>query len=83
MWTIAAGYNSATTSAALGTVLSFSYRSMVFSFVPIVDQEQQFTGGYQVNQSAGTATSPTTTNSWKVNPSIGVSLRIPLGGGAQ
>jgi hypothetical protein len=81
MWTIAAGYNSATTSAAFGTGLSFSYRSMIFSFVPIVDQEQHLTGGFQVNQSAGTATMPTTTYSWKVNPSIGISLRVPLGGG--
>ncbi len=83
MWTIVAGYNTATTSAALGTGLSFSYRSMVFSLVPIVDQEQHLTGGYQVNQSAGTATTPTTTNSWKVNPSIGISLRVPLSGGSQ
>jgi hypothetical protein len=83
MWTIAAGYNSATASAAFGTGLSFSYRSMVFSLVPIVDQEQHLTGGYQVNQSAGTATTPTTTNSWKVNPSLGISLRVPLGGSTQ
>ena len=83
MWTIAVGYNSATTSAAFGTGLSFSYRSMVFSFVPIVDQEQHLTGGYQVNQSAGTGTTPTTTYSWKVNPSIGISLRVPLGGGSN
>jgi hypothetical protein len=83
MWTITVGYNSATTSAAFGTGLSFSYRSMVFSFVPIVDQEQHLTGGFMVNQSAGTATTPTTTSSWKVNPAIGISLRIPLGGGTQ
>jgi hypothetical protein len=83
MWTIAAGYNTATTSAALGTGLSYSYRSMVFSFVPIVDQEQHLTGGFQVGQSAGTAAMPTTTSSWRVNPSIGISLRIPLGGGSQ
>jgi len=83
MGTIVAGYNSATTSAAFGAGLSFSYRSMVFNIVPVVDQEQHLTGGYQANQSAGTATTPTTAYAWKVNPAIGISLRIPLGGSTE
>lgn len=83
MWTVAAGYNSATTSAAFGTGLSFAYRSMVFSIVTLADRDQHLTGGYQVNQPAGTATAPTTENSWRVNPSFGISLRVPLGGGSQ
>lgn len=83
MGTIVAGYNSATTSAAFGAGLSFSYRSMVFNIVPVVDQEQHLTGGFQANQSAGTATTPTTAYAWKVNPAIGISLRIPLGGSSQ
>jgi len=82
-FTIAPGYNSATTSATIGGGISFSYRSMVFSFLPLADRDTQLTGGFQVNQSAGTATSPTTANYWRFNGSVGISLRIPLGGGGS
>jgi hypothetical protein len=56
---------------------------MVFSFLPLADRDTQLTGGFQVNQSAGTATSPTTANYWRFNGSVGISLRIPLGGGGS
>ncbi len=83
MWTFAVGYNSATTDATFGTGLSFAYRSIVFSLLPLADRDQHLTGGYQLSQPAGTATAPTTAYSWRVNPSFGISLRVPLGGGTQ
>jgi len=83
MFTIAPGYNSATTTATIGAGVSFAYKSLVFSVLPLADRDVKLTGGYQVNQSAGTATSPTTSNVWRVNPSFGISLRVPLGGGSN
>jgi hypothetical protein len=79
MLTIAPGYNATTTAAAFGIGPSFAYRSLVFSPLAVIDRDVKLTGGYQVNQSAGTATAPTTTNVWRVSPSFGISLRIPLG----
>lgn len=83
MATIAAGYNTATTSAAFGFGPSIAWRSIVFSPLIAVSRDQQLTGGYVLGQSAGTATTPMTTNVWTFNPSIGVSLRVPLGGGSK
>lgn len=83
MLTIAPGYNATTTTAAFGIGPSFAYRSLVFSPLAVIDRDVELTGGYQVNQSAGTATAPTTTNVWRVSPSFGISLRIPLGSSSQ
>jgi hypothetical protein len=83
MFTIAPGYNPATTTAAFGIGPSFAYRSLVFSPLAVIDRDVKLTGGYQVNQSAGIATAPTTTNVWRVSPSFGISLRVPLGGSAK
>lgn len=83
MFTIAPGYNPATTTAAFGIGPSFAYRSLVFSPLAVIDRDVKLTGGYQVGQSAGTATAPTTTNVWRVSPSFGISLRVPLGGGSK
>lgn len=83
MFTIAAGYNPSTTTAAFGIGPSFAYRSLVFSPLAVIDRDVKLTGGYQVDQSAGTASAPTTTNVWRVSPSFGISLRVPLGGGSK
>ena len=83
MFTIAPGYNPSTTTAAFGIGPSFAYRSLVFSPLAVIDRDLRLTGGYQVGQSAGTATAPTTTNVWRVSPSFGISLRVPLGGGSK
>jgi hypothetical protein len=83
MFTIAPGYNPATTTAAFGIGPSFAYRSLVFSPLAVIDRDVKLTGGYQVGESAGTATAPTTTNVWRVSPSFGISLRVPLGGGSK
>jgi len=83
MFTIAPGYNSATTTAAFGVGPSFAYRSLVFSPLAVIDRDVKLTGGYQVNHSAGTATAPTTANFWRVSPSFGISLRVPLGGSSK
>jgi len=83
MWSVAAGYNTANTSAAFGFGLSVAWRSIVISPLAVVSRDQQLAGGYILGQSAGSATTPMTTNAWKFNPSIGVSLRIPLGGGSK
>jgi hypothetical protein len=78
MFTIAPGYNASTTTAAFGIGPSFAYRSLVFSPLAVIDRDVKLTGGYKVNQPAGTASAPTTTNAWRVSPSFGISLRIPL-----
>lgn len=83
MFTLAPGYNASTTTAAFGIGPSFAYRSLVFSPLAVIDRDVKLTGGYQVNQPAGTASAPTTTNIWRVSPSFGISLRVPLGGGSQ
>lgn len=83
MFTIAPGYNPSTTTAAFGVGPSFAYRSLVFSPLVVIDRDVKLTGGYQVNQPVGTASAPTTTNVWRVSPSFGISLRVPLGGGSQ
>jgi hypothetical protein len=83
MFTIAPGYNTATTTAAFGIGPSFAYRSLVFSPLAIIDRDVKLTGGYHVNQSAGTATAPTTANVWRVSPAFGISLRVPLGGSSH
>lgn len=83
MFTIAAGYNPATTTAAFGIGPSFAYRSLVFSPLAVIDRDVKLTGGYQVGQSSGIATAPTTTNIWRVSPSFGINLRVPLGGGSK
>ncbi|MFC5865005.1 hypothetical protein ACFPT7_22040 [Acidicapsa dinghuensis] len=83
LFTVAPGYNSATTTAAFGVGLSYSYRSMVFSPLAVIDRDVHLTGGYVVNESAGTATAPTTTNYWRVSPSFGISMRVALGGGGK
>lgn len=83
MFTIAPGYNASTTTAAFGIGPSFAYRSLVFSPLAVIDRDVKLTGAYQVNQPAGTAAAPTTTNVWRVSPSFGISLRIPVGAGSQ
>jgi len=78
-----AGYNTASTSAAFGGGLSLSFGSFVLSGPIMWDRTQQLTGGYQVGQSAGAATAPTTKNVWAWSPAIGISVRLPLGGSSQ
>jgi hypothetical protein len=83
MLSAAAGYNTANTSAAFGFGPSIAWRMIVISPLAVLSRDQQLAGGYVLGQSAGTATTPMTTNVWKFNPSIGISLRIPLGGGGK
>ena len=83
MASVAAGYNTATTSAAFGFGPSVAWRSLVISPLAVASRDQELTGGYVLGQSAGTATTPMTTNVWTFNPSIGISLRIPLGGASK
>jgi hypothetical protein len=79
MISIAAGYNTANTSAAFGFGPSIAWRSLVISPLAVLSRDEELAGGFVLGQSAGTATAPLTTNVWKFNPSVGISLRIPLG----
>ena len=77
------GYNTARTSASLGAGPSISIGSLVINSPIVFDRDQRLGGGYTVGGSAGTATTPVTSNVWRWSPSIGISLRIPLGGSSK
>jgi hypothetical protein len=79
----AIGYTPASTSVALAGGPSFSWRSLIVSFLADVGRDSQLTGGYTVGGSLGTsttpATAPQTKNVWNVKFAPGISVRIPLG----
>jgi len=73
------GYNTANTSAVFGGGPSLSFGSLVVNAPVVADRDQQLIGGFTVGQPAGTATTPMTKNVWRWSPSIGISIRVPLG----
>lgn len=77
-----AGYNPTTTSVELGAGLTYSYRSLAFSFVADIGRDTKLAGGFTVGQSLGTgnAANPPTSTYWSVKPALAISVRIPLGG---
>jgi len=83
----AVGYTPATSSVALAVGPSFSWRSIVISPLADFGRDVQLTGGFTVGQPLGSsatpATAPLTKDVWVVQPAVGVSLRIPLGGATQ
>lgn len=78
-----AGYNSANTTAIYGIGPALSFGSAVINLSAIRTTDQVLAGKYELNKPAGTATTPMTTTQglWSFAP--GISLRIPLGGGAN
>ncbi len=76
------GYNTATTSALLGGGPSVGFGSLVLNIPVVADRDQVLTGGYTLGGSAGAATSPVTKTVWRFSPALGISLRVPLGGGS-
>lgn len=77
------GYSTASTSAVLGGGPSISFGSFVLNAPIVWDRTQKLTGGYTVGGSAGTASAPTIKNVWAWSPSLGISIRVPLGGSSH
>ncbi len=79
------GYNPTSTSVEFGAGLTYSYRSLAFSFVADIGRDTKLTGGFTVGQSLGTgnAANPPTSTYWSVKPAFAISVRIPLGGSSS
>lgn len=81
-FSIGVGYNPATSSIEFGAGPSISYRSIIVSPLADIGQDTHLVDGFKVGQSLpSTNTKPLTTNYWFGRPAIGLSVRIPLGGG--
>jgi hypothetical protein len=76
------GYNPTSSSVEFGAGMTYSYRSLTFSFVADIGRDTKLRGGFTVGQSLGTgsAADPPTSTYWSVKPAIAISVRIPLGG---
>jgi hypothetical protein len=73
-----AGYNSARSAASIGVGPSLSVGSLVVNLPVLFDRDQELAGQFILGGSAGTATTPMTKNVWRVSPSLGISLRLPV-----
>ena len=82
----AVGYNPATSAVEFGAGLSFSWGSIVLSFMADIGRDTHLTGGFTVGEKfppTGNPPKPLTSTFWGVKPAISLSIRLPLGGAGK
>jgi hypothetical protein len=80
-FTVAPGYNPASSSVEFGVGPSLGWHSIVFSGLADIGRDTDLQGGFKVGQSLGltNAANPLTGTVWRVKPALAISVRIPLG----
>lgn len=83
MFSIGAGYSTATSSAAFAFGPSLAFGSLVISPLAVAAQDTRLAGGFVVGGPLGSASAPQTHTVFSIKPSLGVSVRLPLGGASK